>query len=710
MLAISPDAAANMGLADAVPTTVRRNIARIIRAIAGEAGNEWGQRHWGFPLYRDSARAEVDDGVEYGRAHATPLLKVLSRGMARDDEALLHIYRHERMRFVARNDDARAELAAMLDGDEESLLRAIRDKNPALADVARGLISGIHQPLRVPPEGKPLRMAFVGDCVMTEIQSFLRPQLHERNIALDAHHLYFSARLGAELATDELESAIATQGVDLIALSFLTLEGLPVYTSLMREAALGKLDDADMIGRCDAILSLVDRYLAAIREKTNTPIILHGCCGLPLGKIRRYLPMVPAMSTAQVKVARRLNDGLAMIAQGVENTIFLDEWAVVADAGARQVNRRLLPRTLTHGALFHPSRLGLILAHEYTRIANAYRQLSATKLLLVDFDNTLWDGVMADGEVVHNVRAQTLLRQLKEAGVLLVSLSKNDPRNIRWDEMVLKEDDFVLHKISWDTKPQSVLEVAHQLNLGANSFVLIDDNPVERELVTATVPGVTALDPLDPGCWDDLSLLLRFPATRQTEEASRRTAMYREAAQRREAQTATVDYATMMQSLELKVGWRRARPDDVDRAQELASRTNQFNTTTIRYTANDMADIVASPDKDLFVATLADKFGALGVVGAVITRRTGDEVSFENVVMSCRAMGFGLETALIRCAMDDLSDAGIFTGRYIATERNAPCAGLFEQCGFADRGDGVWALASSETFPPIPEWLAIERG
>ncbi len=137
---------------------------------------------------------------------------------------------------------------------------------------------------------------------------------------------------------------------------------------------------------------------------------------------------------------------------------------------------------------------------------------------------------MAEGEVKHNFYAQALLKKLKEAGILLVALSRNTPESVRWPEMRLNRDDFVLEKISWRPKADGAAEAIAELDLAANAFVLLDDNPVERALVTEQIPGVRALDPALPETWRALERWLDFPSTKFTEEARRRTELYREAA------------------------------------------------------------------------------------------------------------------------------------------------------------------------------------
>jgi FkbH-like protein len=360
--------------------------------------------------------------------------------------------------------------------------------------------------------------------------------------------------------------------------------------------------------------------------------------------------------------------------------------------------------------MYHPSGIGPVFAAEYSDIALAYVTLARTKVLLVDFDDTLWSGVMGDGKVVQDVKAQRLLRELKQAGVLLVALSKNDPRNIRWEEMELAQEDFVLHKISWNPKPRSVAEVAHQLDLDPASFVMIDDNPVERALVTAALPKVQALDSGDPKTWRWLRMMLSFPNTKRTEEAERRTAMYREAAERREAMSASLDYGQMMRELDLVSEWRLARPSDLDRVHELLSRTNQFNTTTLRLSKYELAALIESHEASVWVSTLADKFGKLGLVGAVITHHAGSDIVFDSVVMSCRAMGFGLESLLVSGPLRAAQGASVAVGKFIPTERNSVCSSLFSSLGFEPDGDGRWILRLNDGAPTVPDWLTVVSG
>jgi FkbH-like protein len=550
-----------------------------------------------------------------------------------------------------------------------------------------------------------MTIAMIGDCLMNETLTFLDPVLRSAGVDLTARHTYFSTGQRIALDTEKMKAELATHNFDLLFLSFLTFEGLPPYRSLLGDA--DGLSPEEVRSRVDALLAVIFNFISEVREETAAPIVLHGCSGLPLTHARLLVPFASPLARATRRVTESLDAGLRDIASAIENTLFLDEAELVRSTGFRAASRRILPRWVTHRGPFHPSRLGTLLASEYAKIAQAYLTLAKTKVLLVDFDNTLWAGVVGEGDVVHDVQAQEILKELQMAGILLVAVSKNDPESIRWDEMFLKPDDFALHKINWNPKPQSVEEIAAQLDLDPSSFVLIDDNPVERELVSQAWPSVRTLDPADPSTWDQLQMMLAFPNTRRTEEAARRTEIYREAAARREAITGTVDYASMMAGLCLTAGWRLAGLHDVDRVQELMSRTSQFNTTTLRPTKAEVADLVRSPDADVWVATLSDRFGDLGLVGVVITTRKSDRLVFDAVVMSCRAMGFGLENLLVRAPIDAATGRTEAIGRFVPTQRNSPCAGLFRDLGFDQHPDGNWRLDLDGELPEVPDWLTV---
>jgi predicted enzyme involved in methoxymalonyl-ACP biosynthesis len=200
-----------------------------------------------------------------------------------------------------------------------------------------------------------------------------------------------------------------------------------------------------------------------------------------------------------------------------------------------------------------------------------------------------------------------------------------------------------------------------------------------------------------------LERMLSFPNTRGTEEARRRTELYRQRVARKDALRPALDYPTMMASLELAARFGPARGKDLERIAELVQRTNQFNTTTVRYSREQLQHLLRDPARAVYTASLADKFGSAGLVSVVVVRREGADRVLDAFVMSCRAMGFGLERLVLRRVLDAEAGPGVrFVGRYVPTERNGPCSALYTEAGFTRESDTEWVLAPGTELPDVP--------
>ncbi len=661
-------------------------------------------------------RFQIEGAGDLERGHVCehflrPLLGLLGAYLRTGESRYRDLYLDERLRYAPHRADPgvrRAFFREVLPACEEAVLAAVR---PHVArDGLREVLRQLHAPLLDGEGGQVVKLLAVGDCLLNEVRVFLRTRCALRGVSLDMRCVYFSSALGRDLSRAEVEALADETRFDLFAFSFFTYEGLPPYTAMMRQA--DALSPAEIRVRAGQLLELVDEYLTKLRERTDAPFLLHNVSGLPLTRYRRYLPLVQPLSRGRRRVADALNAGLQQLADAVPNVLLVDERQVAQDFGWRAAGKSVVPRRLERGAFFHTARFGEPLAAAYADVIASYRDLRKAKVLLVDFDYTLWDGVMADGPVRHRLEEQQLLRRLKEAGILLVALSRNDVRNIRWEEMALRPEDFVLLKVSWNLKVQSIEEAAAELDLGLDSFVMIDDSAEERALVRERFPSIPALDSTAAGTWASLERLLRFPNTRATEEARTRTELYRAQAKRREAQRASsagADYPAMMASLELRLRFGRAAARDLDRLTELVQRTNQFNTTTIRYTRDELAKALLEAERAIYVAELVDRFGSFGLVGVVVAGRGEASLTIESFVMSCRAMGFGLEQGMLRLVLDAEGQASRVVGRFVPTDRNSPAARLFADSGFEPAGATEWLLADRSRGPVLPSWFTVER-
>jgi FkbH-like protein len=221
---------------------------------------------------------------------------------------------------------------------------------------------------------------------------------------------------------------------------------------------------------------------------------------------------------------------------------------------------------------------------------------------------------------------------------------------------------------------------------------------------------VQVLDSNDAFAWRSIKRLLRFPNTKDTPEARSRTELYRQQAQRQEALSGAFDYPTMMAGLGLSIQFRRAEIRDLGRLTELVQRTNQFNTTTRRYTRQQLQSLMTSLEHRVFVASLADKFGGLGLVVAVIVELREGEAVFDSFVMSCRAMGFQTEQAVVRLVIDTEPGIERWIGLFVPTDRNTPASALFAECGFIAKGDDCWVREGNAPDLVVPPWFTVVVG
>lgn len=306
------------------------------------------------------------------------------------------------------------------------------------------------------------------------------------------------------------------------------------------------------------------------------------------------------------------------------------------------------------------------------------------KVLAVDADNTLWRGILSEdgAAALEPYEAfQRGLLALRDCGVTLVLLSKNDDFEFRAD-MPLKRRDFAVFSANWGPKAGNLIAACRELNVNVDSVVFVDDNPYERAQMAAQLPEVT-IAPFPSDLTAPRSFLRRlkeyFFSTMGTTAEDRLRASDYAARQARANLKASLggaaslsDYLT---ALELKVCAHRAGPDDLDRLAQMAGKTNQFNATTLRRTRDDFAALCDDPTQRVYVFRTTDRFGEQGIVAyGVVNLVTRHQTDF---VMSCRAMGRTLEYFVYRYITDDLGFAPEID--FVPTAKNRPFQEFLEK-------------------------------
>ena len=350
------------------------------------------------------------------------------------------------------------------------------------------------------------------------------------------------------------------------------------------------------------------------------------------------------------------------------------------------------------------------------------------KVLVLDCDDTLWAGLVAN-DGIGNLKCsdafpglahrefQMAAKRLRSRGVLLAIASKNDRPVVdqafaEVDGMVLAPDDISGWKVSWGPKPQAVAELANEFNLGIDSFVFVDDSEYEIGAMRSQLAAIVALQvPEDIEALPDLLAESGlFRAMRITADDRERTARMLAESNRATASTA-MSHAEFLTSLQLRVRLTEVGASELGRVTQLINKTNQFNLTTIRRDQAQMGALVARDDAAVFAASVEDRFGEYGLVGVIIAIQQPDASwDLDTVLMSCRVLGRGVETALLAGVVGELRkrQPGDVTARYVATDRNALVADLLPRHGFVPNGDQFVLPADSRIAVPAHLTLTID--
>lgn len=341
-------------------------------------------------------------------------------------------------------------------------------------------------------------------------------------------------------------------------------------------------------------------------------------------------------------------------------------------------------------------------------IANIIKSLYGKnkKSIACDLDNTLWGGVIGDdgvqgiqlGEESPSGRAFTALQRylklVSQTGVLLNVNSKNEAEiaksGFSRPESVLHEEDFICFTANWQPKDENLAQMASQLNLLPESFVFLDDNPAEREIVRRRFPQTAVPELTEPEHY--VRTLARsgyFEVTSLSADDKKRSEMYRENAQRAQAQAAFSDYSDYLRSLEMKAVIAPFDTAHAARITQLMNKTNQFNLTTRRYTDAEVSACMSDGNTLTLYASLADRFGDNGIVSALIGRVKDGILTIEEWVMSCRVFKRDLELAVFDALIAYCRTHNITSieGGYLPTAKNAYVRTLYPTLGFSQTAE-----------------------
>ena len=447
------------------------------------------------------------------------------------------------------------------------------------------------------------------------------------------------------------------------------------------------------------------------------------------------LPVYRAMGSKEgsadfgrVRFVRRLNEKLAALADGTPNLYLNDLAYLQAIYGMDRFSDQTAWYAYKYACSID------CIPYLCQSVANIIKSLLGRnkKALALDLDNTLWGGIIGDdgpegielGKETPTGMAyaefQSYLKQLGQLGILLNVCSKNEEANalagFERADSVLKRDDFVSFKANWDPKHLNLAAMAKEINILPESFVFMDDNPAEREIVRRELPGVTVPELTAPE--EYIKAIDRagyFEVTNLSADDRKRTQMYKQNAQRAALEQSFGNYDDYLKSLEMTCEFVAFDDAHAERITQLINKTNQFNLTTRRYTAAEVEGLMNNDGYVTLYGRLIDKFGDNGIVTAIIGSVKGEVMDIDLWIMSCRTFKRKLEHAMFDRLVEAAAAKGVkkIVGHYAPTAKNLLVKDFYATIGFEktaedEAGSCTFEFTGFEGYQPLCDVMEIK--
>ncbi len=349
------------------------------------------------------------------------------------------------------------------------------------------------------------------------------------------------------------------------------------------------------------------------------------------------------------------------------------------------------------------------------------------KCIVLDLDNTLWGGIVGeDGfngiklgpEPPGNafMEFQRVLLSLHQRGTILAINSKNnfeDAMKVIKEHpyMILKEEHFASMRINWNDKVSNMKEIIKEINIGSDSLVFIDDDPVNREFVKSVFPEILVVNLSDdPSSYVyEIENLIDFSVLKITDEDKNRGKMYLQQKKIIELEKTSTDLQTFLSQLNLKIIIKDVDEFTLPRVSQLILKTNQFNLTTKRYQEMDIEKMIKDSNFIVTCVQVEDKFGDNGIVGVfIIEKENQKEWRIDTFLMSCRIMGRDIEKGIMAHIINKAKENNVqkINADFIPTQKNKPVENLLSDHEFKKDGESWTYIINSEI--KLPEYLSIE--
>jgi FkbH-like protein len=498
-----------------------------------------------------------------------------------------------------------------------------------------------------------------------------------------------------------------------------------VNMALLRYEDLGQFQDLDAaaLARLESNMAELAAALRAAPARLSEPLIVCLCPSAP--SLLENASFAASLTRARSTLEHSLSGapGLQYLDDLEIGRVYpVDNWY---DAGAERAGR--IPYTELYFAA-----LGTALIR---RTQAMY--MPPFKVIAVDCDNTLWLGICGEdgpaGVSLDPARRRLhefLLRQ-RDDGMILALASKNNQQDVfdtfaAHPEFPLQLSHFAAWRLDWSSKAANLAALSAELNVGLDTLLFLDDNPKECAEVAEGAPD--ALPLALPENIDDLPEFLdhvwAFDHLVVTEEDRQRGAMMAQTLEFGREVRKAASLEEFIAGLNLRVDIQPMAHERLGRVAQLTQRTNQFNCTTIRRSEAELQALLAEGRHEIFTAEVADRFGEYGLVGVLIVERREGELAVDTFLLSCRALGRGVEHRMLSALAEHALDHGIYsvTVRFRETAKNLPAAQFLRSVAadsvmprddssvYKFRATGLQALRWRPGSEAVPAPVAKPRG
>jgi FkbH-like protein len=559
-----------------------------------------------------------------------------------------------------------------------------------------------------PADGRETRLAVLGSSTTEFLNAYLIVECARHGIAARIWNAPYGQ---IELQAMNAEAALYRTEADAVLI-------LPELDQMAPDLAWRHLscDGETCITLQEELIKRLGAVVAAIRSRSAMKILLGNFAPPP------WLPAGvadPMLERSLISIIHSVNQRIASLCRTAPDATVFDVWGSSCTVGWgnwRDARMALLAKApLSTSALTSLAQL----ASRHLRSWST----PPKKCLVLDFDNTLWGGVLGEcgikglqlgpdypGNAFLDFQRKILA--LRDRGILLAAASKNNAADVEQalaehPACLLKREHFAAFEVHWDEKAGSLRRIARQLNLGIDALVFFDDNPAEREWIRCQLPEVTVIEApvaaLEYG--QSLEDSLAFDAFVFTDEDHRRAELYRQEAARGELLGDAGSLESFLRSLHMEVEVGRFDDATLPRIVQLLTKTNQFNLTTRRHDHARLSEMLQLGAIGVW-ARVRDRFGDNGLIAvAIAVEETAGSWTIDTFLMSCRVIGRHVESALLATVERLVQQRGgrELTGLYLPTSKNQPAADFYARHGYRQGStEGRWHLVL-DRIRPLPD-------